>query len=65
MRFGGRLKRCLFRRRGFQTAFGWFDLERLAVCDGLGGKPGGNDAFEQGVAGEAVGSVQAGAGCFA
>jgi hypothetical protein len=34
-------------------------LERLSVCDGLGGKPGGNDAFEQGVAGEAVGSVQA------
>ena len=40
-------------------------MERLPVCDGLGGKPGGNDAFEQGVAGEAVGSVQAGAGGFA
>jgi len=26
----------------------------LSVCDGLGGKPGGNDAFEQGVAGEAI-----------
>lgn len=65
MCFGGRLKRCLLRRRGFQTTFGRCGLERLPVCDGLGGKPGGNDAFEQGVAGEAVGSVQAGAGGFA
>ena len=40
-------------------------MERLSVRDGLGGKPGGNNAFEQGVAGEAVGSVQPGAGGFA
>ena len=40
-------------------------MECLSVRDGLGGKSGGNDTFEQGVAGEAVGSVQAGAGGFA
>lgn len=40
-------------------------MECLSVRDGLGGKPGGHDAFEQGVAGEAVGSVQACAGGFA
>lgn len=48
------MKRCLFRRRAFRRPLEWFDLERLSVRDALGGKPGGNDAFEQGVAGEAV-----------
>ena len=49
----------------FRRPLGRCSLGCLSVRDGLGGKPGGNDAFEQGVAGEAVGSVQAGAGCFA
>ena len=40
-------------------------MERLSVRDGLGGKSGGYDAFEQGVAGEAVGSVQPCAGGLA
>ena len=54
MCFGGRL----LRRMDVQTAF-WTILECLFVCDGLGGKSSGHDAFEKGVAGEAVGSVQA------
>lgn len=54
--FGGGVFRRPWRR---------FGLECLSVRDGLGGKSGGNDTFEQGVAGEAVGSVQAGAGGFA
>ena len=49
----------------FRRPFGRYGLERLSVRDGLGGKSGGNDTFEQGVAGKAVGSVQAGAGGFA
>lgn len=49
----------------FRRPLGRCGLERLSVRDGLGGKPGGNDAFEQGIAGESVGSVQAGAGGFA
>ena len=40
-------------------------MECLSVCDGLGAEPCGNDTFEQGVAGETVGSVQPCAGSFA
>ncbi|SUA20041.1 Uncharacterised protein [Neisseria gonorrhoeae] len=65
MCFGGRLKDVCFGGGAFRRPLEWFDLERLSVRDGLGGKPGGNDAFEQGVAGEAVGSVQSGTGGFA
>ena len=57
-------KDACFGGGAFRRPLGRCGLERLSVCDGLGGKSGGNDAFEQGVAGEAVGSVQAGAGGF-
>lgn len=65
MCFGGRLKRCLFRRRAFRRPLEWFDLERLSVRDALGGKPGGNDAFEQELLARRLASVQSGTGGFA
>ena len=49
----------------FRRSLGRYSLECLSVCDGLGAEPCGHDAFEQGVAGEAVGSVQPCAGGFA